>query len=88
MDLYAALPIDFSGMCFEKSMVWHTTEINFFPTVKQQNRLTMINYNLFLTFILGTSVGYGKCYLKASAMHSAGKYKIDIYVELFHIKSK
>lgn len=48
----------------------------------------MINYNMFLTFILGTSTDYGKCYLKASAMHSASKYKIDIYVELLHTTNK
>lgn len=68
--------------------MWHTTEFKLFPTVKQQNRLTMINYNLFLTFVLGTSMDYGKCYLKTSAMHSASKYKIDIYVEMLHTINK
>lgn len=48
----------------------------------------MINYNLFLTFVLGTSMDYGKCYLKTSAMHSASKYKIDIYVEMLHTINK
>lgn len=48
MDLYATLPIDFSGVGFEKSMVLHTTkiEINFFPTLKQKNTLIMTNCKL------------------------------------------